>query len=434
MGTFYMRFYSEYSWLESYFDNDAFWLEDVISWDESFELFLSEFNLFFFLTSPFFVNANFFLESFIKMSFMDIVFFTKNDSYYASKELFEFVVWDIMTSYGLDSFFQSTIYSTSYQDTITILVKNSPELVLALDDFIDTYFINSFFHRAASAIFDSIVDSGFVSIDELLKYGLMFLFFAWATCILLSEARVQSIFNSIQSTIVKVEIYFFAMSRDLRVSFEAILILFFLLFLYGTMMVLAFDDDQEEFLEYFEQLMFTGVFYAFFYYVIRVGIHFFSFLEASVSEGRTFSFVLSQFRRDALNTFAFIMRLCTLMLRFYIYETTDDILDSYYIFVGDFDDDEYMNEVFFGLSSILFFDVDNNDDRSILFEDELDLSWDLFSIYFITLMKLDSLIFWAPEGIARTLLAFYIVYLILFEVHTANRSYVEDNYFSSKKL
>jgi hypothetical protein len=279
-----------------------------------------------------------------------------------------------MTSYGLDSFFQSTIYSTNYQDTLTIVVKNSPELVIAFDDFIEAYFINSSFHRIASAVFDSITDSGYSSIDELLKYSFMYLMFVWSYCVLLSEARIQSVFNSIQSTIVKIEIYFFAMSRDLRVSFEAILILFFLLFLYGTMMVLAFDDDQEEFLEYFEQLMFTGVFYAFFYYVLRVGVHFFSFLEASVSEGRTFSFVLSQFRRDALNTFAFIMRLCTLMLRFYIYETTDDILDSYYIFVGDFDDDEYMNEVLFSLSSILFFDTDNNDDRSLLFEDELDLS------------------------------------------------------------
>jgi hypothetical protein len=140
------------------------------------------------------------------------------------------------------------------------------------------------------------------------------------------------------------------------------------------MMILAFDDDQEEFLEYFEQLLFTGVFYVFLYYLIRVGVHFFSFLEASVSEGRSFSFIISQFRRDMLNSFAFIMRLSTLMVRFYIYESNDDILDSYYIFIGDFDDDEYYNEVFFSNYSLLFFDMDNNDDRSLFLEDELDLS------------------------------------------------------------
>ena len=115
-------------------------------------------------------------------------------------------------------------------------------------------------------------------------------------------------------------------------QFEAAISVFFLLFLYGTMMVITFDDDQEEFLEYFEQLLLTSVFYVFTYYVIRIGVHFFSFFEASISEGRTFSFVFAQFRKDASNLFAFSMRLVILMFRFFIYETNDDVIDSYYIF------------------------------------------------------------------------------------------------------
>jgi hypothetical protein len=72
---------------------------------------------------------------------------------------------------------------------------------------------------------------------------------------------------------VRLESYFFTLSRDIRMQFEAIIVLFFLLFLYGTMMIVTFDDDQEEFCEYFEQLMFTGVFYVLIYYTIRVGVH-----------------------------------------------------------------------------------------------------------------------------------------------------------------
>jgi hypothetical protein len=121
------------------------------------------------------------------------------------------------------------------------------------------------------------------------------------------------------------------------------------------------------------------------------------------------------------------------MLRFFIYETNDDILDSYYIFLGDFDDDEYFNELFFSAFPLLFFDSDNNDDRSFFLEDEIDLSSDLFSLYFIMLTKLGSLMFYIPEGIARIFLAFYIGYLIVFEVHTANRSYVEDLYLAHKR-
>jgi hypothetical protein len=121
------------------------------------------------------------------------------------------------------------------------------------------------------------------------------------------------------------------------------------------------------------------------------------------------------------------------MVRFFIYESNDDMLDSYYIFIGDFDDDEYFNELFFSVFPLLFFDTDNNDDRSFFLEDEIDLSIDLFSLYFIMLTKLGSLMFYIPEGIARAFLAFYIGYLIVFEVHTANRSYNEDLYISHKR-
>lgn len=257
---------------------------------------------------------------------------------------------------------------------MVVIIHNSPELILAFDDFFKTYWLNSYINRVASSVFDVLSDSINLSIDELVKYMIMYMMFIWFSALVLTDARIQSIFSMIQPTMVKLESFLFNWSRDTRMQLEAALVIFFLFFLYGTMMILTFDDDQEEFLEYFEQLLFTGVFYVFIYYVIRVGVHFFSFLEASVSEGRTFNFVLSQFRRDAINAFAFIMRLVTLMLRFYIYETNDDILDSYYIFIGDFDDDEYFNEVFFSTFSLLFFDPDNNDDRSLFLEDETDLS------------------------------------------------------------
>jgi hypothetical protein len=71
------------------------------------------------------------------------------------------------------------------------------------------------------------------------------------------------------------------------------------------------------------------------------------------------------------------------MLRLNIYDTVDDFLDSYYIFLGDFDDDEYFIDLFFSMFTVMFFDTDNNDDRSFFLEDESDLAGDLFSIYFV---------------------------------------------------
>jgi len=32
-----------------------------------------------------------------------------------------------------------------------------------------------------------------------------------------------------------------------------------------------------------------------------------------------------------------------------VYDFIEDVLDTYYIFIGDFDDDEYLNELFLSL-------------------------------------------------------------------------------------
>jgi hypothetical protein len=66
-----------------------------------------------------------------------------------------------------------------------------------------------------------------------------------------------------------------------------------------------------------------------------------------------------------------------------MYDFLDDVLDSYYIFMCDFDDDEYLAETSFSLFGLLFFDPDNHDDRSLFLEDELDLRTDFFSLYFL---------------------------------------------------
>jgi len=80
---------------------------------------------------------------------------------------------------------------------------------------------------------------------------------------------------------------------------------------------------------------------------------------------------------------ALTLRFLVLMIRLNIYDGVDDVLDSYYIFVADFDEDEYFTDLFFSIFTTLFFDNDVNDDRSFLFEDEIDFIGDLFTLYFI---------------------------------------------------
>jgi hypothetical protein len=148
------------------------------------------------------------------------------------------------------------------------------------------------------------------------------------------------------------------------------------------MMVATFDDDQEELLELFHGSAFYAFIFVFLYFLYRYSIHYFSFLQASTGDTRAIGLVV-QFGHDFLNTIALVLRFGVLMIRLNIYDFLDDVLDSYYIFVCDFDDDEYFTELFFSIFSVMFFDTDNHDDRSFFLEDELDFSMDLFSIYFI---------------------------------------------------
>lgn len=148
-------------------------------------------------------------------------------------------------------------------------------------------------------------------------------------------------------------------------------------------MIATFDDDHEEMIELFD----TSFFYLFclviLYLLFKYSQHYFAFLEASVAEGRSVSYITKQFFRDFINTFALLLRFFILLFRLNVYDTLDDCYDSYYIFIGDFDDDEYLNELFFSMYNFMFYDSDNNDDRSFSLEDENDLFLDFFYLYFI---------------------------------------------------
>lgn len=152
---------------------------------------------------------------------------------------------------------------------------------------------------------------------------------------------------------------------------------------YWVSVLLTFDDDQEEMIELVDSLFFYFFVLLTSFFIFRHSVHFFSFLDASVSEGRDNKFIFSQFRADFLGLFSFTMRFYILMFRVNVYDTVEDFFDSYYIFVGDFDDDEYLNELFFSLHGVMFFTMDNHDDRSFLLEDENDFLYDFYFIYFM---------------------------------------------------
>lgn len=149
------------------------------------------------------------------------------------------------------------------------------------------------------------------------------------------------------------------------------------------MLIATFDDDNEEIIELFDVSTFSFFCFLISYLFFKYSIHYFAFLEASVSEGRSVSFVSKQFFRDIINTFALFLRFFILLVRLNVYDTLDDFYDSYYIFLGDFDEDEYFQELFFSINSLFFYDYDLNDDRIYSLEEEQDFFFDLFYLYFL---------------------------------------------------
>jgi hypothetical protein len=281
-------------------------------------------------------------------------------------------------------------------------------------------------------VFDSYQDSTSASNAEFTEYLTAFLPFLAYVFVTLTLTRITSLQNANDSYAIRAYFYLYSIANEVRFQFEAALQVFFFVFMYTSMMVATFDDAQEELLEFFNTMCYYFFLFTMVYYLFKYSLHYFSFLEAAKGDSKA-TLTFSQFLFDALNIIAFVLRFLVLMIRLNIYDGVDDVLDSYYIFMADFDEEEYFTDIFFSLFSVMAFDTDLNDDRSFLFEDELDFVADLFAIYFLIWGKFAYFWLFILEEIARVSLALYVTYLLIFEINAVNRSFVEDHYLITKR-
>ena len=263
---------------------------------------------------------------------------------------------------------------------------------------------------------------------------MLFLFCAWLLPLVLEVLRINRWDNVLDSYVNLISVEAYTVSREARIHLEVVLQAIFFIAGYWTMMIMTFDDDQEEQLEFFNGMWFNFYLFLIMYLVIKMSVHYLSYLEASVSEGRTLLYVTAQFRRDVISHGALVIRTMSLLIRLNIYDYNDDSTDSYYIYIGDFDDDEYFTELTFSAFSTLFFDTDNHDDRSFFLEDEVDFSADLFVLYFYAWGKFTSFFFLGMDEASRVAVGFGVLYTVLYEIHAVNMTYVEDTYLTRKKF
>ena len=427
-----MKFSTEYNWYTSYVDTDMLWLEDVMNWDDVFELATSEYNVFGLITTAFFLNTHHFLDWCVKISMLDLLFINEIDLDVRPKTLFSSIIWDYSLTFTNVLFSLPTLFYSDFQDLTLMIAYFTPELVFGLRDFVSVSWVNSSFEYSPSAAFDVYQDMTGTATSEFTDYFSAFYPFVLQITILVTIARIVAISNAVDSYVSRAYFYLYSMSTEVRFQFDAALQVFFFVFLYTSMMIVTFDDDQEELLEFFNTMCYYFFLFTMAFYLYKYSIHYFSFLEAAKGETKATS-PITQFLFDALNAVAFTMRFMVLMVRLNMYDSVDDILDSYYIFMADFEEEEYFSDTLFSLFSVMSFDTDVNDDRSFLFEDEMDFSADFFTVYFIVWGKFTYFWMFILEEIARVSLALYVTYLLIFEINAVNRSYAEDNYISTKR-
>jgi hypothetical protein len=221
----------------------------------------------------------------------------------------------------------------------------------------------------------------------------------------------------------------------LRIQYEASLKFVVLVILYWALALMAFDDEKEDFISYFDTTLVHFCLTLVAYVIWQHSVHFWAFLSATRGSGRRMRLIVEQFTSDLLSVVALSVRFFILLFRINVYDMLDDCFDSYYIFVGDFAENTYVGEalVRVGSESVSTF-VDNQSDWALTNDTALETGRDLYVNLALTYFKVMSWLVFLLELALRLTLAVYVCYLVLIEVHGVNRSYVEDNYLNSRRL
>jgi len=233
-------FPAEYSWLNSYLDNDTLWLESSLNWEDAFSILINDFTIYSFLTTPFFINSHFFLDSFTKISFIDIIFLSETNKHRYSRELYDLFIWDISTSISNKYFPAQFFFYTDYQDFVAIALQYSPEIVIALESYLNTFWLNAFFNSTPSVVFDIFNDSTTSTVAEFTEYLSLLFLFVWLMIFIVNVFSLSRWSSIIEPQVARVHYYMYSSSRESRVQFEAFILTFFFFFFFWTLFVVFF--------------------------------------------------------------------------------------------------------------------------------------------------------------------------------------------------
>jgi hypothetical protein len=171
---------------------DNLFIDDVLNWDESVNLIFLDYNIFSFFITAYFVNSHFFLDTIVKLSFLDLLLAENFFQYSLDLNLFYFFLYDISALLDVNFLYIQALFYTDYQDFFLITLYHSPELIFALNDYINTYYTSALLSVAPSSVFDVYNDNLEIAISEFLEYFLLFLLFTWLIVLFLFSTRLNN--------------------------------------------------------------------------------------------------------------------------------------------------------------------------------------------------------------------------------------------------
>jgi hypothetical protein len=110
-----------------------------MNWDDVFELATSEYNIFGIFTTAFFLNTHHFLDWFVKLSTLDLLFIYEVDGELKVNKLFTSMIWDQSLTFSNVLFSLPSLFYSDFQDLITTIAYYSPELIFGTRDSISTH-------------------------------------------------------------------------------------------------------------------------------------------------------------------------------------------------------------------------------------------------------------------------------------------------------
>lgn len=166
------------------------------------------------------------------------------------------MVLDMVMMFDVSHIAFKTFFYTDYQDFFVMLLQHSPELVFAVNDFVDLT-INTFTtNHQPHAAFNMFRDDLKNTISEFVESFATTYLTTLALIVFIHQFTTLKLTQTLDAPLVRFQNYLYAVHKEFRVQFEVALMVFFFAVLYVSMMISMFDDSSASVVECFNKTFF----------------------------------------------------------------------------------------------------------------------------------------------------------------------------------